>query len=513
MKKISILFCCAAALVTGLVTGCQQEVKEPVKIVDLRYRAQDSYDLPAQGAKAFTILVASTEPWTVTSEHPDWCIISEEEGDASDPTLVHEGKAEATTIRVQYYDNTFLDDREDKITIKSDYWTGKVITVRQKGSAFLTITEEDLEQEVTKAGGDHFIHIKSNQDWSTKVTDGNWVTVTEGATGHGTGVITVNAAENSSELRYAEVTVYDRHTEAAALIKFTQDGVQLVPLSTEVRAGYDQATGEVDVLSNAKWTVTKESAADDWFEILTPTGEGDGKIQLSFTQNNTEGLRSAVIILKNVVAHEGDFAAVKEIKVKQAYRIEPKRVLMNADELGSWSSDWSNPPSYSKDLGGTLFNTKCRIHNGSKPFGTYTFHWSQITQNPSSAAGVRVRHWFCFDEGCELKADIRPADGKVSFDFNAANDGNKPSVDGFTAVDFTQPVEFTFKFDPSGANHCHVTYLVNGVVAGSFDTSDSLLRTVTWGTNINMYLGVDNEGSGSAVLEWYEYTAPMNWED
>jgi hypothetical protein len=24
---------------------------------------------------------------------------------------------------------------------------------------------------------------------------------------------------------------------------------------------------------------------------------------------------------------------------------------------------------------------------------------------------------------------------------------------------------------------------------------------------------VDNEGSGSAVLEWYEYTAPMNWED
>jgi hypothetical protein len=51
------------------------------------------------------------------------------------------------------------------------------------------------------------------------------------------------------------------------------------------------------------------------------------------------------------------------------------------------------------------------------------------------------------------------------------------------------------------------------VVAGSFDSSDSLLRTVTWGTNINMYLGVDNEGSGSAVLEWYEYTAPMNWED
>ena len=511
MKKIFILFCCAAALVTGL-TGCQQEVQQPEKIVDLRYRAQDSYDLPATGAKAFTILVASTEPWTVTSEHPDWCIISEEEGDASDATLVHEGKAEATTIRVQYYDNTFLDDREDKITIKSDYWVGKVITVRQKGSAFLTVTEEDLEQDVTKAGGDHFIHIKSNQDWSTRVTDGDWVTVTEGANGRGTGVVTVNASENSSELRYAEVTVYDRHDVPAALIKFTQDGVQLVPLATEIRAGYDQLSGEIDVLSNAKWTVTKESETDDWFQILTPTGEGDGKIQLSFTQNNEEGLRTAVIILKNVVAHEGDFAAVKEITVKQAYRIEPVRVLFNSDELGSWTSDWTNTPTYSKDLNGTLFTAKARLHNSSKAFGTYTFHWSNITQNPASETGVRVRHWFCFDEGCELKADIRPMDGKVSFDFNTANDGNKPSIDGFTDVDFTQPVEFTFKFDPSGANHCHVTYLVNGKVAGSFDTSEEMLRTVTWGKSINAYIGVDNENSGSAVLEWYEYTAPMNWE-
>ena len=424
---------------------------------------------------------------------------------------MHEGKAEATVIRVQYYDNTFLDDREDKITIQSDYWTGKVITVRQKGSAFLTISEEDLEQEVTKAGGDHFIHIKSNQDWSARVTDGNWVSVTEGATGNGIGTVTVNAEENSSELRYAEVTVYDRHDVPAALVKFTQDGVQLVPLSTEIRAGYDQATGEVDVLSNTKWTVVKESETDNWFEILTPTGEGDGKIQLSFTQNDEDGIRSATIILKSVVAHEGDYAATKEIVVKQAYKITPVRVMMNADELGSWSFEWTNNPVVIKDVG-AQFNAKSRIHNGSKPFGNYTFRWSAITQNPASEAGVRVRHWFCFDEGCELKADIRPADGKISFDFNTANDGNKPSIDGYTAVDFTQPVEFTFKFDPSGANHCHVTYLVNGEVAGSFDTSDEMLRTVTWGRSINMYIGVDNENSGSAILEWYEYTPPMNWE-
>ena len=512
MKKIFILFCCAAALVTGLVTGCQQEIKEPEKIVDLRYRAQDSYDLPATGAKAFTIVVASTEPWTVTSAHPDWCIISEEEGDASDPTLVHDGKAEATTIRVQYYDNTYLDDREDKITIQSDYWVGKVITVRQKGSAFLTVSEEDLEQDVTKAGGDHFIHIKSNQDWSARVTGGDWVTVTEGATGNGVGTVTVNAAENTSELRYAEVTVFDRHDVATALIKFTQDGVQLVPLSTEIRAGYDQLSGEIEVLSNTKWTVTKESESDDWFQILTPTGEGDGNIQLSFTQNDGDGLRTAVIILKNVVAHADDYAAEKPITVKQAYKITPVRVMFNADELGSWTSDWTNVPSYVKDLNGTLFTAKSRLHNSSKPFGNYTFHWSAITQNAGAESTVRVRHWFCFEEGAELKADIRPGDGKISYDVNAAGDGNKPSLSAYTDVDFTQPVEITYKFDPSGAEHCHVTYLVNGVVTNSFDTSESLLRSIKWGTTFNIYVGVDNENSGTAVLEWYEYTPPMNWE-
>ena len=510
MKKL-VHIIAAAALLGGLA-GCNQKEQEVVQAVDLRYRCESEYNLAATGAKSFTIVVTSSAPWSVTSAHPDWCIISDEEGAASPADEVHVGKGTKTYVTVQYYDNTGLDDRTDKITIQSDYWVGKVITVRQKGCAFLTVSEEDLEQDVTKAGGDHYIHIQSNQNWSAKVTDGNWVTVTEGATGNGTGIVTVNAAENSSELRYAEVTIYDRHDVACAQIKFTQDGVQLVPLSDEIRVGYDQLSAELEVMSNAQWTVTKESASDDWFEILTPSGEGDGKIQLSFTENATDGLRSAVIILKNVVANPDDFAAVKEIKVKQAYKITPIRYMFNADELGSWSSDWTNAPSYSKDLGGTLFTAKARLHNGSKPFGTYTFHWSNITQNPASESTVRVRHWFCFDEGCELKADIRPMDGKVSFDFNTANDGNKPSIDGFTDLDFSQPVEFTFKFDPSGANHCHVTYLVNGKVAGSFDTSEEMLRTVTWGKSINAYIGVDNENSGSAVLEWYEYTAPMNWE-
>ena len=231
MKKIVYIFC-AAAVLLGTLQGCQKKAEEAVKTVDLRYRASDSYDLPATGAQSFTILVASTDPWTVTSEHPDWCIISEEEGEASDPELVHTGKAAPTTIRVQYYDNTFLDDRTDKITIQSDYWVGKVITVNQKGIAFLTIPESDLDLSVEKAGGNYYIHINSNQPWSARVTDGDWISITDGASGEGVGTVTVTALDNVAELRYAEVTVYDRHEVASAKILFTQDGPRSAPAST-----------------------------------------------------------------------------------------------------------------------------------------------------------------------------------------------------------------------------------------------------------------------------------------
>ena len=515
MKRIFNILCTTVALLT-LLAGCQQKPEEEMKVVDLRYRAMDNYELPATDAQIFTILVASSEEWTITSAHPDWCIISQEEGEGAPIDSVRIGHAPITTVRVKYYDNTYLDDRYDTITIQSDYWVGKVINIHQKGIAFLTIPEADLDQDVIKAGGDYTIHVNSNQDWSCKVTGGDWISIADGATGNSDGNITVSATDNSKEKRYAEVTVYDRNDVAMYKVNFTQDGVQLDPLTLDIKASYDQASADVEIVSNTKWIVTKD-ASDDWFTIENGTGEGNGTVHIVFTQNNEDGVRKAMITVKNVVEAEGDFQAEKTISVKQAYKIEPVRVMMNAEEMSLWKSDWANTPSYIKDVG-LLFNAKARL-NRSMPFGTYTFHWSALTSD-AEGAGPRVRHWFCFGESAELKADIRPADAKVSFDFNAAGDGNKPSVDSYTNVDWTQPVEFTYKFDNNGktgtfgdadVEYCHVTYLVNGVEVGSFDTATDLMRSVYFGASINMYIGCDT--AGSAICEWYDYTAPMIWDE
>lgn len=507
MKKTLYIILAGLALIAGL-SACEEKPAEPIDTVELRYRANDKYELDAISPQAFTIVVKSTKPWTVQSKHPDWCIISEEEGEAQPEELVHVGKGENTNIKVQYYDNTDLDDRTDQIVIASDGFVGKTVMVYQKGTAFLRVPEDEQALMLDKSGGEVSFSVISNQPWSTKVIEGEWITIADGATGEKNGTVTLSAPDNTGEMRYGAVAVYDRNGEERAIIRLTQDGVLLDPEALEVRAGYDQESSSLLVSSNTKWTAAKGSSADTWFEILNPDGhDGDGTLNLKFQDNSAgSSLRIGSITISSVSANESDPKVQKTIIVKQAYPIAPERHIVDNAEIGLWKSDWDNAPVYTSGVG-ALFEARCRLNRSSMPFGTYTFHWKDLTLG--AGEGLRVRHWFCFSEGCELKADIRPADGKIGYEFNAAGDGNKPTVSSFTDLDFSQPVDITYKFDPSGATYCHVTYLVNGVEAGSFDTSESLLRTVTWGADINMYIGADK--TGSAVLEWYEYTKPIDW--
>lgn len=521
MKKIINIFCITSALLASLaggLWGCAQKEEPQQEVVDLRYRVEDSYELSATNAQAFTILVASTHPWMVTSEHPDWCIIDIEEGDASDAKEVRTGKATPTTVKVKYYDNTDLDDRTDRITISSDYWVGKVVTVNQKGIAYLSVPEEDLSMDVLKAGGDFTVHIKSNQDWSAKVTEGDWLSIKGESTGNGAGTVTVTAAANAQELRYGEMAVYDRHNVESAKILFTQDGVQLVPVSTEIRALYDQAAAEVEVKSNTKWTVAKEAETDDWFQILTTSGEGDGKIQLTFVQNDGEGMRRAGIIIKNVVDNPEEFQVEKSIMVKQGYHVVPVVHVFDNEELATWNAE--NPavlPTFVSG-NGMFFPNGCTLQNGSMPFGDYTFYWKDINAVNN---GVRIRTVFAYTDIEEIKFGVRiNSSGKnvMYLDFNAASSGKSGKPEGYSVpedLDFTVPHTFGCRFLPiMGSEYCHVSIYLDGKMILEFDTSEKIMDEVKWGTKINMYISVDSGAAGdSAVLEKYEYSAPLNWDE
>lgn len=509
MKKLFYILA-AAALLAGLA-GCNKNeaTKTPLESVDLRYRANDKYELDAVSPRAFNIVVKSTKPWTVRSYHPDWCIISDEEGEAQPDSLVHVGKGENTTVTIQYYDNTELDDRTDIIEIASFGYIGKKVTVCQKGIAYLRVPADETDLMMPKAAGEASFHVISNQKWTAKVIKGNWLSITSGESGELDGTVTVSSLENAGWKRYAQVAVYDRHGEERAIVDFTQDGVQLDPEMEEVRLAYDQTSATLNIVANTRWTAEK-SEGDDWFTIVNPSGH-DGDDELKFTvQQNTgsTAVRKATIIIKTVPANDGDAVAQKEVVIKQAYPLKPERVEFNMDEINAWgglAGDKGHPLEFIAGEGALFAKGPLGYSrlNRSMKAGSYSFHWKTFS------ADVRVRHWFCYSDGQEVKFDLK-ADGSTSSSFNNGSSA-KPSDygSGLSGLDMTQDHLMSYIFSQEG-EYCHVSMQVDGQVAYAFSSSPSVMNMVQWGKSINMYIGVE---TGSAVLDWYEYTPPFSWDE
>ena len=515
MKKILSAIIAAAVLVGGLA-GCKNKDDETVKTVDLRFNAEDSYDLPAVSADAFTIKVVSSEPWTVKSAHPTWCIISDESGEASDPGTVFIGKAEPTVITVQYYDNTGLDDREDVIEIKSDYWVGKVIKVYQKGIAYLEVPAEYLNIDIEKAGGAYSFNVLSNQDWTAKLKDAEnttWIEITEGAEGTLDGTVTVTAEANTGEQRYASVEVFDRHDVKMATVRFTQDGLQLEPAEFVAKADWDQPTYEIEVAANASWKASKGSGheSDDWYTIVNPENDGSATLKLTL-QPNTEGtIRESIIVLENVTASEEEFKVKKEIKLRQAYQVVPIRFNFDADEIAKWKATKSDDLGYYYDPtitdDGALMVSGTQISKTCDPPGLYVFHWSHISAN------ARVRLWYSISESVEHELKYNFELGTAKAEGNTAF-GTIPSTSTTYDASVTTH-EVGVGFTKAAGGYCHVTVYFDGAEIGSFDTSANLGSNFKWGANVKIYLGVDHgtANSDSAVCEWYEYTPPFSWGD
>lgn len=507
MKRIINIFCAATVLLLGL-WGCKQDQPEQLDSVDLRYKVQGSLDLTYH-AQPFQLVVTSTKPWSVRSLHPDWCIISDEEGEASDAELVRVGKGEKHVVTVQYYDNLDMDEREDYIEISSNGWVVKKLTIVQSGIAYLTIpTEESKRKEIIDGAGEEIqLHVSANQVWTAKVVTGrDWLTITDGASGDGDGVITLTAANNPEARRYASVGVYDRHNKRVYNIQYTQDGVQLDPAFEEVLVNYDRKTASLDVESNANWIAYKENEADDWYEIVNPENVGSGKLNFTFTPNNTPDLRTSTIIMVNVPdpEEEDPYILKRRITVKQGYIVEPEWVPADKDML-EWSTDgWTKPTLVSKGL---KFSNKSRIHKSPMPFGSYTFCWTDISSD------AKVRHWFCYGsdkEEQEMKFNLEG--GVAKLDFSKGQSTAPTGYKSYSGVDMSKPHTFTYKFEPYGTSWCEITFLLDDIVIYSFLTNNSaeksVMSKITWGSNANIYFGAE---TGSAICEGYWYTAPVEW--
>ena len=310
-----------AALGAGscLLQGCGDK-SEPLKSVDLRYRVEDAYERPAVNPEPIVFQVKSTDPWEIVGEAQaeGWYTISP----------AHGGAGETYDVTITLNENPNLDDREDVITIKSDYWTGKHFKIKQIGTAYLSA--DDVLMPST--GGTATIAVSTNQKWSAEVTEGTeWLKITGGASGERDGKITVDMGVNSGEQRVGEISIYDRYDRLAWIAKCTEEGVVLSPAEPSDRSWYllwDNAqTLEVDVESNAKWVVEKSDPKnEDWYDITGATSfDGNGKVTLDIAASDAETVRTGKVKLSTVV-EEGATPLVKYFEFRQAPANKPRQM-------------------------------------------------------------------------------------------------------------------------------------------------------------------------------------------
>ena len=296
---------------SGLLQGCN-DGDDNLKSVDLRYRVEDAYERPAVNPAPIVFQVKSTDPWEITgdAQTEGWYTISPAHGEAG----------ETYDVTITMHENTGLDDREDMITIKSDYWTGKRFAIKQIGTAYLTAGDVLMPS----TGGTATISVSTNQKWSAEVTEGvEWLKITAGASGELDGKITVDMSVNSGEQRVGEVSIYDRYDRLAWIAKCTEEGVVLMPVEPADRSWYllwDNAqTLDVEVESNARWTVEKSNPKEeDWFTITSATSfDGNGTVSFDIAASDSETVRTGKVKL-STVAEDGATPLVKYIEMRQA---------------------------------------------------------------------------------------------------------------------------------------------------------------------------------------------------
>lgn len=506
MKKISIknfvshsrwalygLLCSVCAV----HVACSDD-DEAVQGVDLRYRVENEYNLPASNAEPIVFQVKSTDLWKVYSLHEkeQWCSISPSSGEAG----------EIADVEVKYADNTELDDRVDTLVIQSNYWIGKWVTVNQKGTAFLRCdapTDElDPAEWIGKVEGSlKTYQIESNQNWSVAITEGSeWLSLEGEAAGSLNGSFTVKAALNEGAVRTAKISIYDRHQQLQKVVLCTQDGILLKTDTPELKMPFGaKADYKISFKSNAKWTIEKENPDDAWFTLSETAFENDGEVVIAVQENDTRRARSATLIARTKATADGVYVEQKVV-LKQIYKPYPIRwefskEMFPEDSKGQigWIYQGLNGSPKAEMKNTDMYCTgNTRIVRYNRPVGIYTLKVKPL------ASDAKTGFWFTVGSGS----------GKVEFRYflNAANmaveisasKNVKPKV---KIKNFDPTIEniIEIKVEKGSGSSAKVTYYLNGKQAAQ--CTDKIVKN--WNAPMTLYIGSQK---GNVVYDYMEYT-------
>lgn len=492
---------CGSVLLAGAFASCKKT--GPMKWVDLRYLAEDSYTLTATSPEPIRLKVKSTDPWKVYGTESSWCSITPSEGGAS----------ELFDVTVQYTENTELDDRLDTLVIQSDYWIGKWIPVRQKGTAYLNI-EESGDLNIGQFGGTAQFSIRANQDWSlVKANDAPWLTLIK-TSGHGdANILLAVSEENKGERRFADIDVLNRHDEREQTVRVWQDGVVLTPAQVRMRTTFDAQTLSVKVSSNADWTVEKADTGIGWFEFSQTEFSGDGTLQINLTENTGASIRTAEVLLKTKAA-DGFKQIVKSIVIRQAYNPTPDYYDFDASGLEQWIINGAdNDKSSCKVVGSCLeIYGAQKVHRYNCAAGNWDFF-----MKASSAKAQPVIYFQCGDFDMRWFVDVGAGKTNVTM----VDKGNSKTFPDFNVpYSSVEDHKFGIKMTPDKDGWAVFSWVLDDKVLGSYTTNGVNVQTsalkFSQDLKFHIFVGAWESGTANQTTIWsgWQYTLPyefINW--
>ncbi len=226
---------------------------------------------------------AGTTPFTVTS-NAAWSVLSNQTWCTVTPSGVGNG-----TITATFSANTLTGSRVANVTVTVSGLPPVIVTVTQAGAA-LSLAVTPPNQPVTSAAGNTTFTVNTNvvTPWGV-VSDQTWCTVTPSGTGNGT--ITATYTQNTTlSSRVANITVSATGVPAV-IVTVSQAGTSPTLSVTPPNQPVTSAAGNTTfiVTSNSSWIVS----SDQTWCTVTPSGNGNGPILATYTENTTANTRVA----------------------------------------------------------------------------------------------------------------------------------------------------------------------------------------------------------------------------
>ena len=294
----------AGSATLAITTTANGSVNGRSGYVYVRIGSSDKLSIPInQEGISYEVSVASvnlkstTESTTFEFEaNTSWSVVSKPEWLEVEPD---EGGKGTTTVTLTPQDNPDTAPRTGYLVLGREGFSGnRIITIKQEGKNFGDI---DFQMDFPSLASTQSLTIDTDGLWTASTSD-SWIHLSPASgTGQDALKVAVDTNPGKDERRGTISVSVGKTTQTIAVV---QAGSYINIVFDDLLTNSRPATIQLSVLSNAEWTATSSA---DWMTVSPTSGQENGALTLSVTDNPSVNSRTASVLFKTL-AEEKDIS-------------------------------------------------------------------------------------------------------------------------------------------------------------------------------------------------------------